>query len=193
MIGDRMETKKLAFGMMTVAFILIISGGVSSFVLGLKADREATSKRMENVTDTFEVFSANTSVFEVFRDELYNDVLGDLYYETMYQSDSAVKNKLSNYENLVDELEKNTRSLKNLCEDVYYPNGDINIKCSNYKSIYEQVVNYFVTDIHKYNDNVKKYNNYQASLGTNFLIEEYKTKKDYIDFNSDKKYDGKEE
>lgn len=188
-----METRKIAFGMITVASVLIVSGGVSSFVLGLKADRQNTFKRMDNITDSFEVFSANTSIFESFRDSLYNDVLGDLYYETMYNSDSLVKNRLSNYENLVDELEKNTNNLKSLCDDVYYPDGNINMKCSNYKSIYEQVVNYFVTDIHKYNDNVKKYNNYQASLGSTLLIGEYKTEKDYIDFNSDKKFDGKEE
>ena len=36
--------------------------------------------------------------------------------------------------------------------------------CKNYKSIYEQVVNYYVTDIHTYNDNVEKYNAYQDTI-----------------------------
>lgn len=185
--------RKIAFGIMTLSFVMIMSGGVSSFVLGLKADRIETYNRMNDVSDVFENFSTNTSVFESFRDELYVNVLGDIYYDTMYNDDVSVKNKLSNYENLVDELEKNTLSLNKLCDDVYYPDGNVNNKCSNYRSIYEQVVNYFVSDIKVYNKNVKKYNNYQASVGSNLAIKEYKTSKKYMDYNGDKKFDGKEE
>lgn len=188
-----MNSRKIAYFMMTLSFIMIISGGVSSFVISLKADREETQNRMNDVSDTFEVFSANTSVFELFRDELYNTVLNNIYYDSMYLEDANIKNKLSNYENLVDQLEKNTRVLNKLCDDVYYPKSDVNNKCQNYKSIYEQVVNYFVSDIKVYNGNVKKYNDYQASLGFLYKIENYKTKKDFIDFNGDKKFDGKEE
>lgn len=188
-----MNSRKIAYIMMTLSFIMIISGGVSSFVISLKVDREETQNRMNDVADVFEVFSANTSVFESFRDDLYNTVLNNIYYDSMFTEDVNIKNKLSNYENLVDQLEKNTNELNKLCDDVYYPKSDINNKCRNYKSIYEQVVNYFVSDISVYNENVKKYNDYQASLGSLYKIDNYKTKKDYIDFNGDKKFDGKEE
>ncbi len=172
---------------------MLIAGGMSSFIINLKADKDETNKRMDDVSNIFENFSANTSVFESFRDELYNQVLSNVYFESMYATNAVVKNKLSNYENLVDELEKNVRKLDKLCNDVYYPSSDVNGKCYNYKSIYEQVVNYFVSDIKMYNVNVAKYNNYQAGLKSNLKIEEYKTKKDYIDYNGDKKFDGKEE
>lgn len=188
-----MNYRKIAFAIMTLSFVMIMSGGVSSFVLGLKADRRETYNRMNDVSDTFEIFSTNTSVFESFRDELYVNILENIYYDTMYNDDASVKNKLSNYENLVDELEKNTLNLNKLCDDVYYPDGNVNNKCSNYRSIYEQVVNYFVSDIKVYNRNVKKYNDYQASIGSNLVIKEYKTTKGYIDYNGDKKFDGKEE
>ncbi len=92
-----MDTKKIAFFILTLSFILIVSGSVSSFVLGLKADRNDTLNRMYEVNDTFEVFSTNTTVFENMRDELYNQVLSQLYYDTMYQQDTDVKNVLSNY------------------------------------------------------------------------------------------------
>lgn len=188
-----MKVRKIAYFMMTLSFIMIISGGVSSFVISLKADREETYRRMSDVSDTFEVFSANTSVFEVFRDDLYNEFLGNTYFDAMYLQDGVIKNKLSNYENLVDQLRKNVSSLNKLCNDVYYPEGEVNNKCQNYKTIYEQVVNYFVTDINVYNKNVKKYNDYQLSLGLPYSIEKYKTKKVFIDFNGDKKFDGKED
>ena len=69
-----MNSRKIAYFMMTLSFIMIISGGVSSFVISLKADREETQNRMNDVSDTFEVFSTNTSVFESYRDDLYNTV-----------------------------------------------------------------------------------------------------------------------
>lgn len=185
--------KKIAMIMMTLSFILLISGGVSSFVLGLKKDKEEIYNRISEVNNEFEVFSTNTSVFEGFRDELYNVVLSNVYYDTMYDEDKAVKNKLSNYENLVDELTRNTKRLNKLCDDVYYPDSKVNTKCNNYKSIYEQVVNYFVSDINVYNENVVKYNEYQKNNNSDLRVDKYKTDKKYIDYNKDKEFDGKEE
>lgn len=188
-----MNIKKIAYLIMTLSFVMIISGGVSSFVTSLKNDRMETQKRMSEVNNVFEVFSTNTSAFELFRDELYTSFLSNISYDSMFIEDANIKNKLSNYENLVDQLKKNTLSLNKLCDDVYYSKSDVNNKCHNYKSIYEQVVNYFVSDVGVYNSNVEKYNDYQASLGSGYSIKEYKTKKSYIDYNGDKKFDGKEE
>ena len=187
-----MKSRRIIMGMITLSFVLIISGGVSSFILGLQKDKEEIYSRISEVNNEFEVFSTNTSVFEKFRDDLYNIVLSNVYYDTMYDEDKNVKNKLSNYENLVDELTKNTKRLNNLCDDVYYPDGKVNTKCNNYKLIYEQVVNYFVSDINVYNDNVRKYNEYQKNNNSDLRIDKYKTNKVYIDYNKDNEYDGKE-
>ena len=183
---------KMITGMVTFSFILIIAGGVSSFVLGLKKDQETILNRINYVNDEFEIFSTNSSVFENYRNELYNVVLSNVYYDTMYDEDKTVKNKLSNYENLVDQLTKNTKKLNRLCEDVYYPDSKVNTKCSNYKLIYEQVINYFVSDINVYNENVKKYNEYQKNNNSDLRVDKYKTTKEYIDYNNDNEYDGKE-
>ena len=131
-----MDSKKIAYILMTFSFVLIVSGSVSSFLIGLKNDRNETYKRMDDVSNSYEVFSTNVSVFENVRDELYNNILGNVYYDTMYTNDLVIKNKLSNYENLVDELEKNTNNLNKLCDDAYYPESKINNICLNYKSIY---------------------------------------------------------
>ncbi|MBR2679104.1 MAG: hypothetical protein IKE63_06770 [Bacilli bacterium] len=187
-----LDTIKIAHILMTISFVMIISGGVSSFVLGLKADKLETQKRINVVNDEFEILSANTSVFETVRDELYSDTLSNVYYDTLYSDDKKIKEKLSNYENLVDELQKTTVKLDKLCKDVYYPDIEANTKCSNYKSIYEQVNNYFISDINLYNKNIDKYNEYQKNNNFNLKIEKYKLRKQYIDYDGDKKYDGKE-
>ncbi len=188
-----MKNKRIVFIIMTIGFILIISGSVSTVLLGLKADREETLKRVSVVGDQFEIFSANTSVFEAMRDDLYENYLGNIYYDTMVDTDKDIKNKLSNYEHLVDELAKNTVEMDNLCEGVYYPDSNTNSKCQNYKTIYEQVNNYFVSDIDLYNNEIGKFNDYQKEANSNTVLQEYTTKKDYIDYNKDNKIEGKEE
>lgn len=188
-----MDSKKISYILMTFSFILIVSGSVSSFVAGLKKDQAETYRRVHVVNDEFEVFSTNTTVFEEYRDTLYKDYLSDFYFDTMYQNDSKLKNRLSNYENIVDEIAKNTKELKSLCKNVYYPDSEANSKCLNYKNIYEQVVNYFVSDIKLYNGYVVKYNEYAKDKEQFLSIQKYSTKKDFIDYNGDKKYDGKEE
>lgn len=192
-VGDSMESRKVALGIMTLSFILIVSGSVASFVLGLQKDREETYHRINDVDNTFEKFSANTSAFEKSRDELYQNYLSNVYYDTMYKEDKNVKEALSNYEHLVDELSKSVVDLNGLCKDMYYPNSDTNSKCTNYKSIYEQVMNYFVYDIQVYNKNVDLYNEYQSNNGTLFRIRSYRTDKYYIDYNGDGAFDGCEE
>ena len=188
-----MNFKKISFFLIPISFVLIVSGSVSSFVLGLKKDRQEISHRIVQVQDEFEIFSTNTSVFESLRDELYVDVLGNTYYDSMYEYDSFMKNKLSNYEHLVDELTKNTMALQDLCGSIYFPDNSVNSKCKNYKSIYEQVVNYFVSDIIAYNRIVDNYNTYQTNSGSLLRIRSYETDKIFIDYNGDSKMDGKEE
>ncbi len=188
-----MNLRKFAYILMTFSFILIISGSVSSFLISLSNDKKRTYKRMDDVSNSFEVFSTNVTAFENLREQLYTTTFNNVYYDTMYQQDNEVKNNLSNYEHLVDELKNNTTNLNKLCDNVYYPNSSVNKKCAEYKTIYEQVINYFVSDINSYNDNVTKYNNYQASQGSNLTIDKYLTTKKFIDYDNDDKFAGKEE
>ena len=148
---------------------------------------------MVEVTDQFEDFSTNTSLFETARDNLYAEVLSNLFFDTMLQNDQNVKTLLSNYENMVDEITKQVQGLDKLCNDVYYPDGSVNNKCSNYKVIYEQIVNYFLSDINVYNENIKKFNEYQKSINSPIALKEYSTNKKFIDYNNDKEFSGKEE
>lgn len=184
-----MKGKKFAIILFIIGFILLISGGVASFLFSLKEDRALTLERMVVVNDEFEEFSTSTTAFEAYRDELYNNVLSSLFYDTLGADDANIKNVLSNYEAMVDALEKKADSLNNLCADVYYPDSSVNSKCNNYKAIFEQVNNFFVGDISVYNKNIDSYNAYVAGWGA--PLAHYETKRDYVDYNDDKAFDGK--
>ncbi len=188
-----MKGKVVSYVLFAIGLVMIIAGGVSSFLIGLRTDQSLMNKRMNVVTDQFEDFSTNTSIFENERDSIYTEVLNNVYFDTMASTDQVVKTRLSNYENMVDEIGKQAVEMKKLCKDVYYPDSSINSKCSNYEAIYEQVVNYFVSDVNVYNANIKKFNEYQKGLGSPIALTEYKTEKKYVDYNKDGNYDGKEE
>lgn len=192
-IGDTMNTRKLAYLFLSISLVMIVAGSFSSFLIGLREDHQRVLRRMDDVSGIFEGFSTNTTMFEDYRDELYTEVLGNVYYDTMYKTDETVKGKLNEYEAIVDGIKKDTKKLDSLCKHVYYPDSEVNKMCTNYKSIYEQVVNYYVTDIHTYNDNVEKYNAYQDTIKKDLKIRKYHTEYDYIDYNGDNIFDGKEE
>ena len=186
------KAKNISFILLMISIVLIISGTVSSFVISLKEDRVKTQARMVVVNDSFNDFNESVSLFELERDKLYTETLGNLYYDSLMNDDDAIKNKLSNYENIVDVIKGKVKDMDDLCDDVYYPDSSVNSKCSNYKLIYEQVVNYFVGDVELYNKTLKTFNEQQRAAGSGVVIEDYKTQKKYIDYNKDKSYDGKE-
>ena len=188
-----MKYKTIGNVLLVVSLVLFVAGGVSTFLIGLKADKDLTYRMMDDVSTEFESFSTFTTLFEEERDKLYVNVLSNASYDSMYANDATIKIQLSTYEGLVDELSRKVVVLDRLCDDVYYPDGQVNNKCGNYKSIYEQVVNYFIGDINAYNKNVDEYNQYQLSVGSTLAINKYETIKTYIDYNNDKQFDGKEE
>lgn len=187
-----MKAKKIGILLLTVSMIMIISGTVTTFLVSLKKDRAETQARMVVVNDSFEEFNTSVSAFELERDTLYTESLGNLYYDTLTTDDEMLKNKFSNYESIVDTVVKNVKIMDGLCRDVYYPDSNVNSKCSNYKLIYEQVVNYFMEDVKLYNNTIKTFNEQQVAAGSTIALIEYKTAKKYVDYNKDGVFEGKE-
>lgn len=185
--------RKIAFIMMLVSVVMISSGLVSSLIVGLKEDKQLTRKRMDEVKLEYEDYSTMISLFEEKRDGLYGSVFNNLTYETMFANNKVMFNEVSNYEAMVDEIKKNTNKMDKLCMDVYYPDSNVNSICNNYRTIFEQVNNYFVIDITEFNKNIDKYNTYVKGLDPNLVIKKYETKKKMIDFDDDGVIVGKDE
>lgn len=187
-----MKSKKFGVALLMISIVMIISGTVCTFVVSLKADREATQARMVVVNDEFESFNKSVTTFEEARETLYTQYLGNVYYETLATDDVMLKEKISNYESIVDGIDKQVKTMNSLCKDVYYPDSSVNSKCSDYKLVYEQVINYFVKDISVYNDTIKTFNEQQVAAGSTLALVEYTTDRVYIDYNKDGAFDGKE-
>lgn len=184
---------KKRYVILIVGILLIISGLISSFIISFQNDKKETLKRESKVERIYNDFYNKSTRFNETREDIYNNILNDTYYDLVIENDSIYKNKFSDYELLVDKIEKLAKELKTLCTNVYYSSSSVNNKCSTYSVTYEQINNYFVTDIKLYNEYINKSNTYQRELSNNNVVLGYVTKKEYIDYNNDKDYDGKED
>lgn len=177
-----------------LGIFLIIAGLITNFTMSFSADKEEVSKRMKEVNETYKVFKREASNFSNTRDNLYDNVFAELYFETLNLSINNCLIELEKYEQKLDEMEEIAEKLKASCGDIYFPETDINTKCKTYALSYEEMVNYFMNDIVQVNQNIEEYNKYNVENNTGVPpIQKYNTTKNYIDFNKDKKYAGKED
>lgn len=174
-----------------LVFILLV-GGIVFFLFSFKKDREDTLKRMEDVKVEYKSFSDCVDEFNDRRNELYLNEFDNIYFDTMGERDNEVRVKLTQYEQSVDKITEAVSSLSKLCGNIYFTDKSVNNKCSSFGSVYEQIYNAFVYDINFYNENILKYNEYQSEMENPNLLKEFKSDKKFIDYNGDKKFEGKE-
>ena len=170
------------------SIVLIIGILITWFIISINNDKKKTLKRMDNIVSQYDKFKESVLEFNDNREKIYNEMFNDLYLDTIKSNYGVWISKLSEYEKFVDKVNKESFDLKKQCKNVYYPNQEINNKCRAFIIAYEEVNNYFVSDVDLFNRNIDSYNNEEESS-----LDKYKTKKIYIDFDGDKKYRGKEE
>ena len=172
----------------------IILGLVLNFTTSFKQDKQEVAKRMKVINSTYELFKENTTEFSNTRDNLYDNVFSELYFETLNITIPNCLEELQKYENVLNQVETEAKRLQKNCQDIYFPSSDVNTKCQTSLEKYEEMVNYFVNDITQVNQNIEEYNKYNQENQTGIApVQKYNTTKKYIDFNKDSEYTGKED
>ena len=193
---EKKKNKKLKI-LILIGVIAIIWGFVIMFISSVKKDQKEMNARMDMILKSYDEFSKRITEFNTMRDTLHTEFLDKVYYETLEKNDIEYKNKLKKYEELVSNISVSTKdNLRKYCTDnIYYASSDVNNKCASFKQGYEEMVNSFIEDINTYNNNLTQYNSWLDSEGKtdSMKLEGYQTKKNYIDYNEDGTYSGKEE
>lgn len=171
--------KKIAYIFLVLGIIFTTSGGVSTFLIGLRKENESINARVEKIEDIFVSFTKITNKFENFKDNLSKEYL-NTNIDKLKNDDNIVKNKFKDYESIINDLEKEVKKLSKLCDNTYYANTNTNSKCVNYKTIYEYVNNHFVKDVNIYNEKIKGLEN----------IKKYKTNRKILDYNENGEKEG---
>ncbi len=191
------KKKKRIKILILIGITCVIWGFILMFINSVKKDQKAMNARMDTILKSYDNFSKKIEEYNTTRDTLHKEFLDKVYYETLEQQDVEFKNKLKNYEELVSNISVSTKdNLRKYCEeDIYYSSSEVNSKCAAFKQAYETMVNSFVDDINTYNNNLVQYNAWLDSTGKteNIKLEGYQTKKQYIDYNKDGEYSGRDE
>lgn len=188
-----MKNKKIKIIAIIVGVLVLIIGAITLFILSIKKDQRATVERVQEVINTYSEFSNVVDKFNDIRNDLYSNTLDNVYITNIGEMDATIQVSFKKYEDVVDEVSKVTDKMSKLCGNIYFTDSRARTKCEDYDSVYEQIVNAFVSDVKSYNKSIDEYNEYQKSLNTNVSLVHYETTKKFIDYNNDKKYEGKDE
>mgnify|MGYP004620170865 CR=1 FL=1 len=186
------KNKKKVIILMATGFFLLIGGIIIYVVTSYQDTQNEMKQRMNEISTTYQDFKQKISSFNEKRDAIYQDMMQDMYYQTLQEKDAAFKQTLQEYEQIADEIKKDYQKVETNCKNSLYPDVSINQKCEAFILGYEQTINSFVSDVDLYNQNITAYNTWSQENNQQPL-EKYKTKKEYIDVNGDRIYKGKEE
>lgn len=182
------KKKTIIITSVIVAIILII--GI--FTISIIKDKKKTKETMSLIEKEYQTFEQDIEAFNTKRDEIYSEIFVETYYDTIKGKYQVWNNQLNEYEKKVDSVINNSKNLQKYCNGIYYSKPEINQNCNNFSSLYEEMINSFVTDINEYNKIIKDYNEYLQESNSQETLNFYKTTKKYLDYNKDKKYSGKE-
>mgnify|MGYP004503109517 CR=1 FL=1 len=176
---EKKSSKKKVLWVLGILFILLVIIVIIYFVIGYKNDQIESKKKIDSVITSYNNFKTHIDSFNKERDNFYQVVMKDMYYEDLKNNDTKT----------IEPLEDDYKELKDKCVDVLYPDVSVNNKCEAFVIGYEKAINSYVSDIKKYNENIKDYNDVLEENDTK--IEEVKLTIDYIDVDGDRKYLGK--
>ena len=194
-MGVKQENNNKHLGLLILlGFILIIAGIVAYIIISYNSDQADIKKRMSEVETGYNTFREDSDKFNDIRDDIYNSVMQDMYYETLKNNDSTYKNLFQEYKSILESIDKDYDDVKDNCINVIYPDVGTNNKCEALISGYEEIVNLYVSDVNSYNNSITSYNNWlKTNNSTDTPLELVKLDRDYIDVNGDREYNGKKE
>ena len=98
-----------------IGFLLIIGGIIIYAVINYSNDQAEIKKRMNVVVNTYDEFKSNVDNFNKIRDNIYKEVMQDMYYQTLKENDEHYKELFANYKESLEAIDKNFSKLKNKC------------------------------------------------------------------------------
>lgn len=173
-----------------IIVILLLILGVTFYVSSFKTDQEETKKLMSEVNEDYDKFNKNMTAFVNKRNEFYKQK-DSIFLEDISKDTSVWTNFMNDYEKVIENVDESGKRLKKACKNNF---GDITVKtkCNQFRVNYESANNYYITDVKVYNNIVDKYNEWASSNYQNLEKVKLKIYDDYIDYDEDGEYFGKE-
>lgn len=192
-----MKKKKIII-ILTICIIIvgIISYGIISFILDYNNSKKEMEQNIKTINKQYDDFKNEIDKISLIRDDIYENILNQIYYETFENNIENWNNKFNEYSEIINNVNKFDKTLGKKCLNRTYLNNTVNQKCNEFIKIYETAINSYIVDVELYNDHIEKYNEWKLEKDNNngsTIIEKFKTDKNkYIDYNKDGEFLGKE-
>ena len=185
--------KKVVMILVIVVIILAICFTlISVWVSGFQKDTEETKAMMNEILDSYDDFNSSVDEFSNKRNSFYG-FKENLYLEELATNTDGWNTFMNEYKEVFQKVYDTSEVLRENCTIEY---GDVNVnsKCTTFKANFEAAVNYYISDVNSYNLIVDEYNAWNTS-GTYPVLNKasYVVYEDYIDYDEDGEYFGKEE
>jgi len=127
---------------------------------------------------------------------IYNEIFQDNYYSDMNDNISNWNNLMDKYNELINKIDNNSKYLKENCNNLEYYHLEITPKCDSFVNNYEMMINYYISDVTVYNNNIDSYNLWitENFIESSNIIDKFDKNvyTEYIDFDNDGVFLGKE-
>lgn len=175
--------KSILIGIILIIFIAF----VVIFVLTTRKDKLETERNMENIKKNYNLLTTSVNYYNEIRTK-YATMSSVLLMDKYEESHEEYTKLLTDYNKVMKDIDTYITNISFRCNNKY-SDTEINKVCDNYKELYEKLVNLYVNDLNNYNKFIDKYNDYK-----NTELEKFEMiHNDYIDYNNDNVYEGREE
>lgn len=171
--------------------ILLILVGLSWIVYEeIIVENKEKQQVEDKIVKEYDSFKDKVEIFNQKRTVYYDEVVDDLFIESVKDNYNDWVLILDEYTTTVDEVEKESSYLKEHCVNSYYSNKDVFNKCEAFEIAYETVMNYYAKDIIDFNEVIDSYRK-EYDISEEEVLD-YELKYNYIDIDDDGKYIGKD-
>jgi len=188
-----MEGRKKKIIICVVLGILLVFLGITFSVISiLNEEKKDTQKKQDEIREKYRGFKEAADHFTEARKEYQTVISEDLYVESVEEEYEEWMEVFKNYQEVVDKVIENSKSLDKLCVGKKYPDQTVMANCQAYMINYETVMNYFVKDVEAFNEFMETYYTDYKGDKEKYPTYELQEKYHYIDINDDGKFIGKD-
>lgn len=172
-----------------IAVVVIITAIMVFIVIkNMNEDADKNNVAMDNISKSYQLLEDNIELYNNNRQTLSSS-LDNYYTDNLTKDYQTYITLLSEQADIIKSIHTQINDIEENCQDRIFSKKEINNICSNYQDYYEMVVNIFINDKQEINKIIKTYN-----MNTNSPLNEYASEDltDYIDYNKDGQYLGRE-